>query len=290
MRPAPRSRRRAPTTRQPRYVPRRFVASTSSHSSTSISQNERNSVRAALLTSTWTSSSCATSRPTTRARGRRARTPARARPARPRRAPRPSRSMSGERDLVAVGVQPPRDRLADPTRRSRDDRGRRLLDLDRVADGDRPGSTTSHHTPNGSGSRVGTSPRYAAIAPACRGRGCRYPGRASSRRSARRSPARATTAPPTRTRSPIQPSSACGSTPSTPIVIRKRRPSTGRRPGGTSGASSDAVETSDAPATRPRSTPSPSRSVRARRIGRPPSSESASLQRPFDERPVTGRP
>ena len=55
MRPEPRSRMCAPTTRQPRYVPRRFVASTSSHSSTSISQKERNSVRAALLTSTSTS-------------------------------------------------------------------------------------------------------------------------------------------------------------------------------------------------------------------------------------------
>ena len=34
-----------------------------------------------------------------------------------------------------------------------------------VADGDGPGTTTSHHTPNGSGSPVGTSPRYAAITP-----------------------------------------------------------------------------------------------------------------------------
>ena len=49
---------------------------------------------------------------------------------------------------------------------------------------------TSHQTPNGSGSRVGTSPRYSAIAPSVSSRGRRGRGRASSRRSGRRCRAR----------------------------------------------------------------------------------------------------
>ena len=50
-RPAPRSRRYGPTARIPRNGPRRFVASTSSHSAGSISKRSRTMVRAAALTS-----------------------------------------------------------------------------------------------------------------------------------------------------------------------------------------------------------------------------------------------
>ena len=292
MRPAPRSRMCAPTTRQPRYVPRRFVARTSSHSATSISKNERNSVRAALLTSACTSPNERRrrgARSRNRARARRAGTSVRRRPARRRAASWPrSRCRRARRRIRprAAAARSPRrfhDRSRDDgaghgadatARRARPGRPRQ------PARARRPRTTRRTAAALGSGRPRGRR----RSRPACRGRGCRVSGSSVVVAQRPTCACTATTAPPTRTRSPIQPSSACGSTPSTPMVMRKRRPSTGRSaPAAAPSASSDPVETSEAPAFCPRSWPSPSRSVCARRSAFPASSDSASFHGPVDE-------
>ena len=105
----------------PRYVPRRFVASTSSHSSTSISQNERISVRAALLTST----SHLAGLPEQALPGLEA-----ADVVLDRLAADLGGHLLGSRQVqvgeqhpVAVGSEPARDRLAETACRARDDGG-----------------------------------------------------------------------------------------------------------------------------------------------------------------------
>ena len=65
-----------------------------------------------------------------------------------------------QRDVEAVGDEPARDRLADPTRGARDDRRRHYGSGSTGSPtATRPGSTTSHQTPNGRGSLVGTPAR-----------------------------------------------------------------------------------------------------------------------------------
>ena len=97
---------------------------------------------------------------------------------------------------------------------------------------------------------------------------------------------------PTRTCSPIHPSSACGSTPSMPIVMRKRRPSTGslapaappQRVERCGGDERGSGKTRRGPPRRPRA-PSARAAPAFRR-----SSDSASLHGPSTSRPATGRP
>ena len=116
---------------------------------------------------------------------------------------------------------------------------------------------TSHHTERQRLARR-TSPRYAAIAPSVSN--VRTPRSGSSVVTAHRPvlPRGTTTARPIRTRRPSQPSSACGSVPSTPTVMRNRRPSTASpAPAAAPSASSDALETIETAAAGPRSRPSP---------------------------------
>ena len=95
-----------------------------------------------------------------------------------------------EHDLVAVGVEPSSDRLADPASRSRDDcraqavtvRQARRCRRRRRAPGRRPRTTRRRGAAPASRRLRGTR-RWC---PACRGRECRGPGRASSRRSDQR--------------------------------------------------------------------------------------------------------
>ena len=152
IRPAPRSRRCGPTARIPRNGPRRFVASTSSHSSGSIAKRSRTTVRAAPLTraprspASWAAAT-ARAHDVGLAHVHRDRRPRRSR-ARRRARDRVAVEV-GEDDRPALAVQPARDRGADPPAGAGDDRDRHSSRLAPIA----PPRSPSSASRNSGGSR-----------------------------------------------------------------------------------------------------------------------------------------
>ena len=122
---------------------------------------------------------------------------------------------------------------------------------------------------------------------ACPGRGHRYAGSCVVIAQRPTFPAGATTASPTRTRCPIQASSACGSSPSTPKFMRKRRMSSVSTPSTPAIAASEPAPRSVAAPVRPRS--GAGRSGSTSRTGSPATSDSASSQGPGTSRARFGR-
>ena len=99
-------------------------------------------------------------------------------------------------------------------------------------------------------------------------------------------PTGTTTASPTRSRRPIQASSACGSSPSTPKFMRNRRGSTASTPSTPAIAASEPSPSSVAAPSRPRSGAGDSGSTS--RISSPANSDSASFHGPGTSRADLG--
>ena len=149
---------------------------------------------------------------------------------------------------------------------------------------------TLPQTPNGSGSVVSTPWRYSARMSSVGIVRAPVSGLRLVTMQRPTLPQSSTSAWPIRTRRPIQVSSSCGSTPSTPKSIRKRRGSIGSStPPAFRIASSEPVERSDTDAGR-RSRPAPGSTGWTRRSGRPTNVEIASDHGPSTRRPSTSPP